>query len=81
MNLGFSAKNYTNIIDKRLTNPDVSGRQVKDVPFHKDGQLILVRQEQKVDIPHGNTLLKKGDIITVIGTESALEDFREKFKA
>ncbi|MEA3448137.1 MAG: monovalent cation:proton antiporter family protein [Bacteroidota bacterium] len=72
-------ENYQ-VEDIKLSNPDISGRQVKDVPFHKDGQLILIRQEQKVDIPHGNTLLKKGDIITVMGTEPALQDFRKKFK-
>lgn len=73
-------ENYQ-VEDMKLTNKTIAGRQIKDIPFHKDGQLILVRHGQSVEIPHGDTLLKKGDIITVMGTESALDDFRKKLKA
>ncbi len=73
-------ENY-NVEDITITNPAISGQQIKEVPFHKDGEVILVRKEQKVDIPHGDTYLQLNDIVTVMGTEAALQDFRQKFRA
>lgn len=75
-----SFENY-HLEDITITNKQVSGRQVKELPFHKDGELILVRKGQKVEIPHGDTYLQLHDIVTVMGTESALQDFRVKFKS
>ncbi|MBS3771574.1 MAG: TrkA C-terminal domain-containing protein, partial [Bacteroidales bacterium] len=34
-----------------------------------------------VEIPHGDTYLQENDIVTVMGTETALQDFREKFRS
>ena len=73
-------ENY-NIEDITITNQNISGRQIKEMPFHKDGELILIRQGQKVEIPHGDTYLQANDVVTVMGTEAALQDFREKFRA
>ena len=75
-----SFENY-HVEEITLTNEQMGGRQIKEIPFHKDGELILVRRGQKADIPHGDTYLQINDIITVMGTEAALQDFREKFKS
>ncbi len=64
-----------------ITNPAIQGRQIKELPFHKDGELILIRHQQKASIPHGDTYLHINDIVTVMGTEAALQDFREKFRS
>ncbi len=69
-------ENYQ-VEDIHLTNKKTAGKQIKEIPFHKDGQLILIRKNNKVEIPHGDTLLSEGDVITVMGTESALEDIRK----
>ncbi len=61
-----------------IKNPEVDGKQVKDLPFHKEGSLMLLRRKGEMHIPHGNTYLRSGDVITVIGNEQALEDFRAK---
>jgi Kef-type K+ transport system membrane component KefB len=73
-------ENY-HVEDITITNTAISGQQIKEVPFHKDGEIILVRKEQKVGIPHGDTYLQLNDIVTVMGTEAALQDFRQKFRA
>lgn len=62
-----------------ITNKEIDGTQVKDLAFHTDGQLMLVRKNDEVHIPHGETYLHLGDIITVFGNDEALEDFRGKF--
>ncbi len=53
--------------------------RIKKILFYKDGELILVKHGNDVEIPHGDTLLKKGDVVTVMGTQTAIEDFRDKF--
>jgi Trk K+ transport system NAD-binding subunit len=73
-------ENY-NIEEITITNTDINGMQIKELPFHKDGELILVRHGQTVEIPHGDTYLQKHDLVTVMGTETAIQDFREKFRA
>ena len=50
----------------------------KEIPFHKDGSLMLVKRGNEMHIPHGDTHLRTGDIVTVFGTDSAIEDFMSK---
>ena len=73
-------ENYK-VEDITITNSGISGTQIKELPFHRDGELILVRRGHTVMIPHGDTYLQHNDIITVMGTEAALQDFREKFRS
>ena len=73
-------ENYK-VEDITITSANLSGMQIKEIPFHKDGELILVRRGHSADIPHGDTYLQQHDIVTVMGTETALQDFREKFRA
>ncbi|MBS3806063.1 MAG: cation:proton antiporter [Bacteroidales bacterium] len=75
-----SFENY-HVEEITITNERMGGRQIKEIPFHKDGELILVRRGPKANIPHGDTYLHIHDIVTVMGTEAALQDFREKFKS
>jgi Trk K+ transport system NAD-binding subunit len=62
----------------QITRTSIDGKQVKDLPFHKDGNLILLKRKDKLMAPHGNTYLKLGDTVSVIGNDVALEDFRKK---
>ena len=49
---------------------------VKDVAFPPSGSLIIQRRKGEIFIPHGNTHILEGDLITVIGNGKALADFR-----
>ncbi len=73
-----SFENY-NIEEIKITNPHMDGRQVKELAFHKNGSLVLLKRQEQMEIPHGDTFFKLGDVVTVIGTDPALADFREKF--
>jgi Kef-type K+ transport system membrane component KefB len=73
-------ENYK-VEDIVITNPAISGIQIKELVFHQDGALILVRRGHHAEIPHGDTYLQQNDIVTVMGTDSALQDFREKFRS
>ena len=51
---------------------------VKEIAFHKDAILIMVKRGNSFYIPHGETFLKTGDILHILGTDSALENTRER---
>jgi len=72
-------ENYQ-VEDIKITDKNMSGTQIKEIPFHEDGELILLRRGQNVEIPHGDTYLQQEDVVTVMGTETALQDYRVKFR-
>jgi len=61
-----------------VTNKKVDGLQVKEIPFHKDAILMVVKRENSFFIPHGETYFRTGDTIMVFGTHTACEDTRNK---
>ncbi len=65
---------------KRIRNKWIDRKYVKDIPFPLLGSLLVVRRENEVFIPHGDTYLLLGDRVTVIGKDSALEEFRKLFE-
>ena len=67
-----------NVEEITVFNPQLDGRKVKEIAFHKDAILIMVKRGNTLFIPHGETYLKTGDILNILGTDSALENTREK---
>jgi len=61
-----------------ITNPACDGLQVKEIPFHKDGSLMLIKRKNTLYVPHGDTQFRLGDLVIAIGTETALEQMRGK---
>jgi Trk K+ transport system NAD-binding subunit len=61
-----------------VVSKQVDGVQVKDISFHKDAILMMVKRDKSYYIPHGETFLRKGDVLHVFGTTTALEDTRQK---
>jgi Kef-type K+ transport system membrane component KefB len=61
-----------------VTSNDIDGRQVKTIPFHKDAILMIIKRGTSSYIPHGDTYIRKGDILHVFGTATALDDTRNK---
>lgn len=60
----------------KVTKKEVHRRMVKEMAFPPSGSLVIQRRNNEIFIPHGDTHLLLGDIITVIGNTSALKDFR-----
>lgn len=60
-----------------IINPDVDGHKVSEIAFHKDAILMMVKRDTTLFIPHGETYLKTGDILSIFGTGSALDNTRE----
>ena len=73
-----SFENFT-IEEIMITKPELDGRQLKDIVFHKDAILIMVKGGNDLFIPHGEVYLRKGDILNILGTGTALDRARETF--
>lgn len=65
--------------EMEITNSDIDGVQIKNIPIHSDCTLMLIRRANNMYIPHGETYLKRGDVVNVFGTVTALDDIRSKF--
>jgi Kef-type K+ transport system membrane component KefB len=63
--------------DITVLNSEVEGKRVMDIPLHKDSMIMLVTRGNEKYVPHGETYLKGGDVITVFGTGSAIEEIRD----
>jgi Kef-type K+ transport system membrane component KefB/Trk K+ transport system NAD-binding subunit len=61
-----------------VVNPDINGHKVKEVVLHKDAILIMAKDGNNIFIPHGETFLRTGLVLYIMGTDSALEVTREK---
>lgn len=62
----------------KITNKEIDGLQLKEVPFHKDAILMMIKRGDSFYIPHGETYFRVGDILHVFGTDTALEHTRQK---
>jgi CIC family chloride channel protein len=56
------------------------GRAVRQLPVPDDCTLVAVRRGSSVSVPHGNTVLRGGDVITVFGSESAQRQLAERLR-
>lgn len=64
----------------RVNNKDIDRKLVMHIPFPHAGSLVAVRRNKEIFIPHGDSRILIGDIITVIGNSEALEEFRRLLK-
>ncbi len=64
----------------RITNRKIHRKLVRDVAFPPSGSLVIHRRNDEIFIPHGDTPLLMGDIVTVIGNRTALAEFRKIFQ-
>lgn len=62
--------------DITVLSTDVEGKRIMDIPLHKDSMIMLVTRGNEKYVPHGETYLRAGDVITVFGTGSAIEEIR-----
>ncbi|WP_425392457.1 cation:proton antiporter [Ekhidna sp.] len=60
-----------------IKRKEIHRKLVKEVAFPPSGSLVIQRRNSEIFIPHGDTHLLIGDVITVIGNSAALHDFRE----
>mgnify|MGYP001317745654 CR=1 FL=1 len=63
--------------DITVLSSRIEGKRVMDMPLHKDAMIMLVTRGNEKYVPHGNTFLKVGDVITIFGTGTAIVEIRD----
>lgn len=61
----------------QVVNPKIHRKSVKEIAFPPTGSLVIHRRNDEIFIPHGDTKVLQGDILTVIGNTTALTGFRK----
>ncbi len=69
----------TEVIEVEVLNPDVVGRRIKDIPLPGDALVLTVKKDGLVTIPHGQTVLEKGNSVSILLTESSLLNVARTF--
>lgn len=64
-----------------LQNQNIVGMRLREIPFLGDTVFIRIFREDESIIPHGDTLLKRGDRIVVSGSEKHVAQLRSEFEA
>ncbi len=55
------------ILEVRVTNPDIAGKAIKDLSLPENSLLLMIRRGEKSFIANGNLVLEYDDLVTVIG--------------
>jgi len=63
--------------DITVLSSEVEGKRVMDIPLHKDAMIMLLTRGNEKYIPHGDSYLKIGDVITLFGTGTAIDEIRK----
>lgn len=66
-------------IEVEVQNPDIAGLALRDVRLPHDIIILSVTRSDQMIISHGYTRLRKGDILTMVGSRESLEIVRVKF--
>lgn len=64
------------LLDIPLTNPQLARRPLRAVRLPGNALVIGLRRAGEVLVPHGDTQLELGDMLTLVGSTSALRDAR-----
>jgi len=59
-----------------ITNSEFDGLQIKEIPFPKDGTILMIKRADSIYVPKGDIYLRRGDILNVFGTDAALSEIK-----
>jgi len=62
-----------------IRNPDYLNKPLKEIEFPNDLLVVAVRKEGELIVPSGDTVLRKGDHLTVLGSEDCVGNTRSLF--
>jgi Kef-type K+ transport system membrane component KefB len=69
---------YFSVEEIPITKREIDGLQFKEIPFHSDAIIIMVKRGNSFFIPQAETFFRVGDILHVFGTQTAIQSTREK---
>ncbi|GET29456.1 amino acid permease [Prolixibacter sp. SD074] len=67
------------VLKKETAQSELIGRQMKDITLPEDVLVALVERKGNTFPPRGHTLLKEGDILTIIGEPKSIAALFDKY--
>ena len=73
-------KDHKAMVDVKIRDKHLHGVALRDLRLPPDVLILSVKRKGQMLISHGYTRLRKGDIITVVGSMESLEDLSLQFE-
>lgn len=74
--LGYAGSQADKIVEVEIGNPSYDQRLVQQLDLPEDCLIVLVKRAGEVEIPDGDTILKMGDTVTLLGQREAVDRLR-----
>ena len=68
------------IVDIKIRDKNLHGIALRDLRLPPDTLILAVKRKGQMLISHGYTRLRKGDIVTMVGSMESLEDISLQFE-
>ncbi len=75
------AESDQDVVDLEVTSPDLDGAALRDVSLPLDVRVLSVRRDGANLITYGYTTLRHGDLVTMMGSRTSLDQVALKFAA
>ncbi len=80
MRLLVSAHDQRDVHAVTLRNPAYHGRRIRDLDWPAEVLILTVQREGEYLVPHGNTRLQLGDLITLLGAPEVLAEVERRLQ-
>jgi len=67
-------------LDIEVKNRDIAGLRLRDLRLPSDLIMLSLKRKGHLLITHGYTTLRIGDVVTLVGSHTSLEDIKNKFE-
>ncbi len=67
-------------VELEVLNPDLHGLALRDLRLPADIIILSVNRDEQMLISHGYTRLRKGDLVTLVGSVESIENVRLHFE-
>jgi len=67
------------VVDLEVQSPDLKGMAVRELSLPEDILILSVRRQEHLLLTHGDTRLRMGDHVTVIGSQESLHALKLQF--
>ncbi len=74
------ARYLTLFLNPNDPTAELIGKSLKDIALPENCLVAIIRREDQMIVPRGNTMLQQDDRVTIIGEPSVLGEIRRRFK-
>ncbi|MBO9129386.1 monovalent cation:proton antiporter family protein [Bacillus sp. 165] len=63
----------------KISNMEYEGKRIRDIKELGDTLIVQIYREDSFIIPHGNTTLKRDDVLLVTGSQDSIDEIKQAF--